>query len=304
MGYHWPNNMQQAFAREIITANHDLHERALFSDSGLADLLDRYPRERLGLYTFPVHQEGRVLPLHGRAPDLSGEALLNAVRSGHIWLNLRAASDHLPDFAELRDELFASIEAASGQRTLKQDVGVLISSPNVHVHYHLDIPLVCLVQVRGTKTLHLYPAREPFAPLDQMEAVALREREEDIAFRAEFEAQAEAIKLHPGQAVTWPQNAPHRVQNGDMMNVSLSCEFMTVPGLLRANAIYANGVLRRRFGARPRLPQSLGAGLIARAALARALKLVHRPPEKAPVPVSFEIDAQTLDVTPLASDAA
>lgn len=304
MGYHWPETMQQAFGRAILTAKHDLHERELFSDDGLADLLDRYPREDLGLYTFPAHQAGRVLPMHGRAPDLSGAELLEAVKTGHIWLNLRAVSAHLPEFAAVRDELFSSLESAAQIRTMKQDVGVLISSPNVHVHYHLDIPLVCLVQIRGRKTLHLYPAREPFAPLDQMEAVALREQEEDIAFEDSFEAAAYAIELSPGEAVTWPQNAPHRVQNADVMNVSLSCEFMTMPALIRANAIYANGVMRRRFGVKPNLPSSMGTSLVARAALARALKLVHRPVDKANIPISFEIDAKTLEVTPLSAGAA
>ena len=87
-----------------------------------------------------------------------------------------------------------------------------------------------------------------------------------------------------------PQMAPHRVQNYDMMNVSLSCEFMTLPALIHANAIHTNAVLRRKAGWSPRPSSTIGAGTLAKAGLSRMLKLVHRPvgaPNPAP---QFEID--------------
>ncbi|MGB3625665.1 MAG: hypothetical protein WA989_07550, partial [Henriciella sp.] len=88
-----------------------------------------------------------------------------------------------------------------------------------------------------------------------------------------------------------PQTMPHRVQNGDMINVSLSCEFMTLPALIHANAIYTNGRLRRGFGARPRRPAGINPATLSKAALAQLMKKVGKvPPKAAPTPASFAVD--------------
>lgn len=300
MQFDWPTNTAEDFSKKIVNCKHDGHTSPMFSDEGLANLLDRYPREKLGLYSFPQHAEGRVKAIHGRAPDLSGAELLEAVKQGEIWLNLRAANTHLSEYEDIKKQLFSQLDDAAKVNTMKQDVGVLISSPNIHVHYHLDIPLVCLVQVRGEKTVSLYPPKPPFATADQIEAVVLKEQEEEMEFQHSFDQDASNILMKPGDAVTWPQNAPHRVQNGDMLNVSLSCEYMTPATLLRANALYTNGVMRRSFGLKSGLPSTGGFSVLTKAILARAIKLVRKYPDKEITPVTFEIDKASLRVHDIA----
>ncbi|MFC7290596.1 hypothetical protein [Hirschia litorea] len=299
MRFDWPEDTPEKFSHEIISAKHDWHKDEKFSDDGIADLLDRYPRENLGLYSFPDHAEGRVKAMHGRALDLSGAELIRAVKKGRIWLNLRAVNKYLPEYEEIKQRLFSNLDSAAHIKTLKQDVGVLISSPHIHVHYHLDIPLVCLVQLRGEKTVYLYPAKAPFATAEQIEAVVLREQEEEMLYQHGFEDYVAKIDMKPGDAITWPQNAPHRVQNSDMMNVSLSCEYMTPTALLRANALYTNGVLRRSMGMDATLPKGGGVDLLSKAILARGIKLFRKTPDKQITPITFEIDKNTLEVTPL-----
>ena len=46
--------------------------------------------------------------------------------------------------------------------------------------------------------------------------------EDDIDFRYEFEAFGHAFHIGPGETVSWPARAPHRILNGDTLNVSLS----------------------------------------------------------------------------------
>lgn len=295
MQFDWPADTRTQFGQGIVEARHDLAEDARLSDDGLAALLDSYPRGQLGIYRFPEHGEGRLLPEHGLAEGVAGRDILDAVRRGRIWLNLRAAGDHGAGFGDLRDGLFDSLDAAAGVRTLKRDLGVLISSPGVNVQYHLDIPLVVLVQVRGRKRVWLYPPGAEFAADEHIEAIALREQEEDLPFEAGFDADATVIDLEPGMAITWPQTAPHRVKNHDMLNVSLSCEFMTLPALIHANAIHMNGVLRRRMGLKPRRSSALGPGVFAKAALARAFKALDRtePPPVRNVTFRIDPDAET-----------
>jgi hypothetical protein len=71
--------------------------------------------------------------------------------------------------------------------------------------------------------------------------------------------------------VTWRQNAPHRIENGPTLNVSLSIEFMTRNAALRANVLYANGLLRKS-GARPRVQIAPHPAALAKVALARGVK--------------------------------
>src|ERR1700749_1809996 len=86
---------RERFGREIVQLRHDLHERPLFSDEGLAALLDRYPRAEMGVFTMGHDIEDWRGWRRGVAHDLSGDQLLAAVQEGRLWLNLRHANDHL-----------------------------------------------------------------------------------------------------------------------------------------------------------------------------------------------------------------
>lgn len=269
----WPAEIDKRFSHETLVVAHDLHTRPMFDDAGLASLLDRYPRDRLGVFTMGEDPVDWRSWRSGDAGDLSGEALLTGVKEGRIWLNLRAANHYLEDYAALSNEIFADKEASiKGLKTLKHDLGVLISSPNAQVFYHLDSPLVSLWQIRGTKSVRVYEPKAPFARPEQIEAVVLRETAEQMPFELIWDQSATEVTLEPGMMVTWPQNAPHRIVNGPMMNVSLSIEFMTPQALLRANVIYANGVLRRRFGMEPAIQKGLDLRALTKFGLARGFK--------------------------------
>ena len=53
----------------------------------------------------------------------------------------------------------------------------------------------------------------------------------DVVLDGFIDREAQVFDLTPGRMVTWAQNAPHRIENGPMLNVSLSIEFMTPPAL-------------------------------------------------------------------------
>ncbi len=292
----WPDNSKARFGKDNLEASHTIGDNPLFSDAGLAELLDRYPREDLGVWAFEAHREGDTPALRGRAPDASGAEIMAAVRQGKVWLNLREINLKLPDLAPIADEIFDSLQASSSRRIIKRDMGLLISSPNVNVHYHLDIPLVALLQLRGRKRVWLYPLDEKHAPGAFIEDMVHMLKEEDLPFENEFDKNATIIDLKPGMGMTWPQACPHRVQNEDCVNVSLSCEYMTMGALINANAIYTNGLMRKQFNLTPRHPGELTPATLGKAAIARAVKLAARKgPRKSPTPVTFELDMDRED---------
>lgn len=287
----WPEDVSARFAQETLVVHHDLHKREMFNDAGLESLLDRYPRDKLGVFTMGADPVDWRSWQSGKAGDLSGAELLAGVHAGRIWLNLRAANHYLEDYAALSDEIFANKEGhIKGLKTLKHDLGVLISSPNAQVFYHLDSALVSLWQIRGTKFVRVYDPKAPFARPEQIEAVVLRETAEQIPFDPAWDDAAQSITLEPGMMVTWPQNAPHRIVNGPMVNVSLSLEFMTPQALLRANVIYANGVLRRRFGMEPQIQKGFDPRALTKFGLARAFKAINlQKAHQYKLPISFDL---------------
>ncbi len=291
----WTADKAKAFGTANLGFSHGLNERPMFDDAGLEQLLDSYPRDKLGVFTMGEDPAAWQTWRRGSAGRLSGSRLLQAAEAGRIWLNLRAVNDHLPDYAALADEIFAEKEArARGLRTFKRDLGVLISSANAQVFYHLDVPLVSLWQIRGQKRVWVYPVDEPYVGAEDLERIVLRETAEQFDFNPAWDAGADVFDLTPGRMVTWRQNAPHRIENGPMLNVSLSIEFMTPAALMRANVIYANGVLRRRIGMAPAIqpgasPVALGKLVLARGA--KALRL--QTPHERVLPVTFRLDEGT-----------
>ena len=289
----WTPEKSKGFTRENLTFEHGLHERPMFSDEGLIELLDRYPRDRLGVFTMGEDPVAWETWRKGAAGELTGRQLLEAAQAGRIWLNLREANAHLPAYAALCDEIFADKAAhAPAVKTFKRDVGVLISSADAQVFYHLDVAMVSLWQIRGAKRVWVYPVAEPFVSDEALERIVLRETAEQFDFDPAWDAAAEVYDLTPGRMATWRQNAPHRIENGSMLNVSLSVEFMTPEALLRANVIYANGLMRRRLGARPKIQSGYTPATLSKFAAARAAKALNlQKPNPRVLPTSFRLDA-------------
>jgi hypothetical protein len=279
------------FGREPLVYQHSLQHDRLFDDAGLAQLLDVYPRDKLGVYTMGDDPRDRHSWRRGTAGELDGAALLEATKKGRLWLNMRQANLHAPGYQDLCDRMFAELhQQTPGLSSFKHDMGVLISSPNAQVFYHLDIPLVTLWQLRGEKHVNIYPPHAPYVGDEDLERIALQETHEEFDFDPAWDQGAFSMTLKPGQMVTWPQNAPHRIVNGPMLNVSLSIEFMTPAAILRANVIYGNGVMRRRFNAPQKLRDGPTPQNLAKVGLARIAKAMKwHPANDKFLPVSFEV---------------
>lgn len=286
----WDSPKVQAFGREAQSFRHELHERPMFSRDALVEVLDRYPRERLGVFTMGEDPVDWRTWRRGVANGLTGDQLMRAAEEGRIWLNLRAVNHVLDSYQALAREIFSDFEAnVPGLKTFRHDVGLLISSPRAHVFYHFDAVPVTLWQIRGEKRMWVYPPAAPYVSDEQIEGLVLGERAEQVPYDPDWDAGARICDLTPGVMVSWPQNAPHRLVNGDMLNVSLSIEHMTPSALMRASVLYANGLMRRSLGARPKLEEGYGPTNLAKFGLARLVKAVRRPQPKR-MPVTFSLD--------------
>lgn len=244
----WEQRHGRLFGHEVVKLNHRLRETGLFSREAVGRLVERCPPHEFGLEAMDDNPNNPHR-LYGIRGDASGLDVIDAIEKGRIWMNIRRVMDWAPEYRKLLDEVFAEFQSRMpGFNTFKRNLGVLVSSPNANVFYHADIQGQSLWQIEGVKKVYLYPRSEAFISGDQVEKILLRETDESMRYEPWFDEYADVIDLQPGEMVTWPLYAPHRVHNHDCLNISVTMEHWSRETWNSYAVHYGNGVLRRTIG--------------------------------------------------------
>jgi hypothetical protein len=223
----WQPRHAQLFGHHTIKLHHRLAETGLFTREALGRLIERCPPDHYGILSMG-HDKTKSEKIHGEFGDCSGLEVIEAIERGRMWLNLRRIMDFDLEYRALLDRIFSEFEARVPRlKTYKRNIGVLISSPNAQVYYHADIQGQSLWQIEGSKRVYLYPASEVFLPPTSLEKILLRETDEDVLYKPWFEEFAHVHELRSGEMLTWPLYAPHRVENNDCLNISVTMEHWT-----------------------------------------------------------------------------
>lgn len=283
----WQDHYAKLFGRMTLCMQHRLHVSPLFTDKALINLIENADRQ-----DYHVNYMDGDVRREGEFGDLSGRQIMKAVKTGKIWINLRAPHLTNPAYGQLLADIYNEFEGhVPGLETFKQNMTILISSPNIKVKYHVDVPGQSLWQVRGRKRVFAYPAIDPFLTQNAIEKVVINEAHEtDIQYQKWFDDYALIKDLEPGEMLHWPLNFPHRVENHDCVNVSITTEHWTRE-LRNAYAVnYANGILRK-FGFKNLSRPIGGPGLWARLGLAGLVKYSGIQNKDAkPYKIDFQVD--------------
>jgi hypothetical protein len=268
-----PHNIAE-FGRVPLQFRHDLHRHPLFAEPALVKLLGSLRREDYYVNTMDTQSYDERSRREGQIEALSGEEVLQAVRTGVIWILLLQPHKADARYRDLLHEIYAEfVRTLPSFKPSFPKMTVVISSPNVQVHYHCDMPGQTLWQVQGHKRVYVYPNRQPFLPQGPLEKIALGEAHEiSLPYEAHFDEHARIYELHAGEMLHWPLNSPHRIVNGDCLNISFTTEHFT-PSIRRSFYVnYANGVLRR-LGVNRLSQRTTGAGYWVKLGLAATYKL-------------------------------
>jgi hypothetical protein len=255
-----------------LRLGHSLNHSPLFGRDALARLIETYPREHYALIAMGGASENRSWR-EGDLGGASGAEVLDAIAAGRLWLNLRNVSGVNAEHGALLDRIFAELkEAMPDFPATKWQSGILISSPSAQVYYHADLPGQLLWQIAGKKRVFLYPNTPPFITPRDLEDIALFDVEVDMPYAPWYDEHARVFDLTPGQVLSWPLNAPHRVENLDGVNISMTVSFSS-PEYRRRDVVHlANGLLRHRFGIAPQSTRIEGAGFFAKAVLQKLMR--------------------------------
>lgn len=253
------------FPLEPRVFSHDVDKLGLATDEALVALLDRYPEELFDINSYSYDDEGQVSLETGSRGRADGATILSEIKAGRLWVNLRDVQDTEPSIWDPVHAAFMKNVGELGLKPIKTTGQLILSSPGTKVPYHFDAAGVMLFHLRGRKRLFVYPNDEAHLAQSEMEAVIMRTTTEELTYRRAYDADARVFDMEPGQALTWPLYAPHRVENLEVFNVSLSLDFQTWGSRMTRGAHYANGVMRRQWG---RTPAAMGGTpMAARAAL-------------------------------------
>jgi hypothetical protein len=230
----------------------DIHTRGLAADDALAAALDNYPEELIDINSYSYDEDGQVSLKTGTRGQADGATILAEIKAGRLWVNLREVqTSHLELWSPIQ-EAFQSIARELGIKPIKLTGQLILSSPSTKVPYHFDAAGVMLFHLRGRKRVFLYPPDEMHLKQAEMEQVIMLTTTEELTYHKSYDANAQVFDLEAGQALIWPLYSPHRVENLDEFNVSLSLDFQTWETRVTRGAHYANGVMRRLLGVHPK----------------------------------------------------
>jgi len=241
------DEFRAGFNRQPFLIGHHLAGHPLFELPRLLELAARLPEACV------AYNAGDISVAEGlyRGPrtGLSVEETIRRIEDCQSWMVLKhveADAEYNALLDSCLDEVQRHSEPlASGMR--KREGFIFISSPRSVTPYHLDPEYNFLLQIRGSKTVHIWNPHDSAVLTDEeLEDFFTSEEQKNLKFKDEYEQQASVFELIPGRGLHFPVTSPHWVQNGDGVSVSFSITFQT-PAIERRAIVYGvNAALRRR----------------------------------------------------------
>jgi hypothetical protein len=288
----WADKHAELWGNVPLRLAHKLHQHELFSRDTLAKLIETYPRDHYALVHMGEQKDKRFWR-EGDFGGLSGHEVIEAIAKGRMWIHLFRVNQNDARYKKLLDDIFDEVaERVPGYETFDRLNGIIISSPKAQVYYHFDPAGQSLWQIEGRKRVYLYPPNPPFLSEESLEHVALYRDEVGIKYEPWYDEFASVYELAPGEMMHWPLNCPHRVENLDCLNISMTTEYFT-KAIQRKNRVNtANGILRSKVGITPKSRATDGIGFWAKSAMQSAVwrsGLLEKA-RKARRPIEFKLD--------------
>lgn len=267
------NDVSHKWGKEIVKVQHDLNKNELFSLDALAELIRENPDCVSETATMDKNTEDSSTWRDAGIAKAPSDVLIKAIQAGGIWANLGRIGERDSRYQKVVDHIMDQIDdEVPGQSSFNRQLGILISSPNARVFYHVDIPGQALMHISGDKRIWLYPGEEPYLNQNDLEKVVTHRSAEEITYDPSYEEAATVIDLKGGEGLFWPLNWPHRVVNGDTVNISATIEYSTKMTRRQFNVNYANGMLSHMFGYKRRSKSIDGPGFWPKAMMSYALR--------------------------------
>jgi hypothetical protein len=255
---------------------HALADHSLFGLEALAGLATR-------LDPATVEYNRGDLPT-GIAPEAvpgNGLTIADTIRSietNGSWMVLKFVERDAAYGALLRETLaeLAHVVAARTGPMHQLEAFIFVSSPNSVTPLHFDPEHNILLQLRGTKTMTVFPSTDAeIAPNELHERFQLGLASRNLPWKDDYAARGTPFVLEAGDGMHVPVMTPHWVKNGPQVSISFSVTWRSEWSYRAADAHGFNSVLRR-VGLTPARPRRYPEQNRAKAAAWRVLRRLSR----------------------------
>ncbi len=205
-----------------------------------------------------VEYNGGNLPISidpQRTPrtGLSVEETLRRIEESGSWMVLKRVDDD-PEYRTLMEQALAPVreraEALVG-RSFDLQAFIFVSSPNAVTPLHMDPEHNVLVQIRGSKSFHVWdPEDRGIISEPDLERFHAAFTHRNLPYKEQFAPAARSFSLRPGQALHVPVTVPHWVKNGPEVSISFSVTFRS-DWTLRQERLYRVNARLRTLGIQP-----------------------------------------------------
>lgn len=241
------------FPAEPFKISNSLTEHPLFETERLKKLLRTLPRECIDIRA--VQTSDQFDGNYSRAPRVDEDPVevFERLEERPAWMLLHKTWKLDPEYGAMIQGIVDQMkERIPEMQPDVTDVGcwIFLSSGKSVVHFHADPDQSFLSQIRGSKTVYVYPAK--ILPQPDLEELVATKDHGAIKHRPEYESQMyPPVHLAPGESVFLPLFAPHRVTNDEGVSVSINIGFHTRTSKRAEKTILTNRALRG-MGLKPR----------------------------------------------------
>ena len=268
-----------AYPETPIVLDHAMRDHPLLSFEALGELA-------VSMRPVDVEYNRADLPVGidpGAVPDngIGIVETLRGIENNGSWMVLKFIEQN-PVYKALLHETLAEIAPAVHDATgamHKLEGFIFISSPNAVTPFHMDPEHNILLQLKGAKTMTVFPAGDDEIAPGQSHEAFHRGGHRNLRWEERFAAKGTSFELTPGKAIYVPVKAPHWVKNGPAVALSLSVTWQSEWAYREQYARAMNAALRR-LGVDPappkRFPHQNHAKSFAWRAINKAQRIVGR----------------------------
>lgn len=243
---------REAFNRRPFVITHRLADHALFTLPRLVELARSLPEDRVEYNSgkLPVSVDRGMTPRNG----LSVEETIRRIEHCDSWMALKNVEQDA-EYGALLAKALAQVAEHSEPicpGMCHAEAFIFVSSPGSITPYHIDPEYNFLLQIRGTKFVHMLDGSSPdVLSEEELEEFYVAGATRNLTYREELRQKEWVTTLHPGQALHFPLTFPHWVENGPEVSISFSITFRA-DASNRREVLYRINHRLRRLGLNPR----------------------------------------------------
>ena len=180
-------------------------------------------------------------------PKYSVEDTLKHIEEAEVWFalhNIQLDPVYEKFVADVLDDIKPRIEPKDPG--MHDYAGwIFLTSPNAVTPYHMDHENNFILQLHGTKEIHVWdPLDRDVVTEASLELFHGRLSRDLVKYEERYQNRAHVFKAEPGMGVYMPQTAPHWVKNGNDLSITISFTYYTRATMERRLLYFGNHRLR------------------------------------------------------------